>query len=131
MEDILFVTQRRNDAIGRFDARIRKELSKRKHGFDFVTLKEKGDNNLLIFIHYIRNFIILLISSRGYKTIYFSRENPYLIGLKILFPSKYVVMNVHHVETYRGDSFIGRLLIKCTDHFFAISEFTKHQLEEI
>lgn len=131
MKKILFITQKRNDAIWIVDYNIKQELQKRNHQFDFLELREKGETKWSIFKHYVQNTIKIILSAWKYKEIYFSRENPYIILLKSIFPKKIAIMTIHHVEDYRGNNIIGKLIIKYTNHFFAISEFTKKQLISI
>ncbi|MEF2175428.1 MAG: hypothetical protein V3575_03055, partial [Candidatus Absconditabacteria bacterium] len=104
MDKILFVTQSSQDAIDKVNQSVLKELNNVKHNFDFFQLNKKGENKIEIIINYILNSIKLIIKSIKYKKLYFSRENPYALIIKILFKKKEIFMCVHHVEDYWKDT---------------------------
>jgi len=128
MKKILFVTQKSNNAIGLVDMAVKKELWKKTHNMDFLELGAKWPSQSQIIFSYIKNIFKLLFAIIGYKKIYFSRENPYIIFIKIFFPWKIVYMCVHHVEEYRSQTFVGKMIFHLTDFFIAISHFTKKQI---
>ncbi|MDD2870863.1 MAG: glycosyltransferase family 1 protein [Candidatus Gracilibacteria bacterium] len=127
---ILFVLQKRNDAIGIVDNSVINELLKVNHNFEFFYLKEKGYKKYEIIGNYIFNIVSLLLKSIIYNKIYFSWENPYVIFVKFFFPWKKIYMCVMHVEDYWGKTLIGKLIFKSVSKFIVISEFTKNQLLE-
>lgn len=127
----LFITQKRLDAIWVVDDNIKRELSKTNHNFDFLDIKEKWNKKWKVILNYILNIILILIKTFHYDKIYFTWENPYVIFVKFLYPSKKIYMCVHHVEDYWGKTQIGRLIIKSVYKIVAISYFTKKQLIEI
>ncbi len=131
MQKILFISQKRKDAIGVVDTSVKKELEKRKHTFDFLEIDNKWQSRPSIMYHYCKNIYTIIKKTRKYKKIYFSRENPYVIFVKFCYPAKKIYMCVHHVEAYRGQSLIGKLIIKSVDIYIAISQYTKEQLMEI
>lgn len=128
MKKILFITQKRNDAIWIVDESVKKELKNLEHNFDFLEIHEKWKSNLKVIINYIKNFFLLRKKCFKYDTLYFTWENPYAIFVRMLYWRKKIVMTVHHVEDYWGNSIVWKLMIKCTDKFIAISNFTKDQL---
>lgn len=124
---ILFVTQKREDAIWIVDDCVKNKL-KNQHNFVFFELNEKWINNFQIIYNYVYNIVKIIFKSIIYNKIYFSWENPYVIFIKILFPWKKIFMCVHHVEDYWWKSIIWKLIIKSCYKIIAISEFTKNQL---
>ena len=98
---ILFVTWQRSDAIGIVDNAVKNELQKKNQLFDFLELYEKGRSTVKIIYNYIRNILKLLYTAKKYNTIYFSRENPFVIFIKFFYPKKKIIMTVHHVEEHR------------------------------
>ena len=127
-KNILFITQKRKDAIGIVDDSIKKELKNLKHSFDFLEIHEKWKSTFKVIINYIRNFFLLWKRCFKYNTLYFTWENPYVIFVRLLYWTKKIVMTVHHVEDYWWKSIVWRLMIKSTNKFIAISNFTKNQL---
>ena len=125
---ILFITQKRKDAIWIVDESVKKELKNLKHNFDFLELHEKWNENLKVIINYIKNIFLLRKKCFKYNTSYFTWENPYVIFVRMLYWRKKIVMTVHHVEDYWGKSIVWKLMIKATDKFITISNFTKNQL---
>lgn len=128
---ILFVTQRRNDAIWIVDDSVKNILKSQNYSFDFFELNEKWCNKINIILNYILNILKLLYWSIWYNNLYFSWENPYVIFVKMLYPNKKIYMCVHHVEDYWGKTIIWKFIIKSVSKFIAISNFTKEQLIEI
>lgn len=127
---ILFVLQKRNDAIWIVDNSVINELLKVNHNFEFFYLKEKWYKKYEIIWNYIFNIVSLLLKSIIYNKIYFSWENPYVIFVKFFFPWKKIYMCVMHVEDYWGKTLIWKLIFKSVSKFIVISEFTKNQLLE-
>jgi len=128
MKKILFITQKRNDAIWIVDESIKKELKKISHPFDFLEIHEKWKGIFNVIKNYIINIILLRKKCYKYDKIYFSRENPYGIFVRLLYRRKYLVMTIHHVEDYWGETIVWKLIFRTTNLFIAISEFTKSQL---
>ena len=128
MKKILFITQKRKDAIWIVDDSVKKKLKKIDHPFDFLEIHEKWKWTLNIIKNYIRNFFLLRKKCFKYDTLYFTWENPYVIFVRVVYWKKKIVMTVHHVEDYWWKSIVWKLMIKCTDKFIAISNFTKDQL---
>ena len=131
MNNTLFVTQKRSDAIGIVDNAIKNELSYLKHNFDFLELYEKEKDKLKIIYNYFRSTCKLLWIARKYDQLYFSWENPFVIFVNFFYPKKHIIMTVHHVEDYRWKSKIWKLILNAVDKFIAISKFTKKQLIEL
>ena len=131
MKKILFVTWQRSDAIGIVDNAVKNELQKKNQLFDFLELYEKGRSTVKIIYNYIRNILKLLYTAKKYNTIYFSRENPFVIFIKFFYPKKKIIMTVHHVEEHRWKSKIWELIFKSVTTFIAISQFTKNQLMQL
>lgn len=127
---ILFVSQKRNDAIWIVDNSVKNELLLISWDITFLELSEKWNTKLQIFINYIINILKLLVNTIWYNKIYFSWENPYVIFIKIFFPWKKNYMCVMHVEDYWWKSIIWKLIFKSVNKFIVISEFTKNQLLE-
>jgi len=125
---ILFITQKRNDAIWIVDKAILKELNSLDHDFHFLPLRKKWNSLFWIMVNYCINTISFFKYWFLYDKFYFSRENPYVIFLNTFFPSKTIVMCVHHVENYWGKHFIWKAMIRSVSEFVAISEFTASQL---
>lgn len=128
MNRILFVTQSSEDAIDKVNQSVIKELNKVKHNFNFFQLNKKWENKIEIIKNYIVNSFKLIIKSIKYEKIYFSRENPYALLIKILFPKKEIIMCVHHVEDYWKDTLVWKIIFKKIDKFVTVSEFTQKQL---
>lgn len=128
MKKVLFITQKRWDAIGIVDNNQRRELEKREHPFVFFEIKEKWGSQSQIMWNYLYNIILIFWKSLTYNTIFFSWENPYGIFIKLFTPRKKVTMMIHHVERYWWKTIIGKLIFKMIDHFIAISQFTRDQL---
>lgn len=128
MNRILFVTQKRSDAIGIVDQNQKNELKNLDHNFDFLEIGEKGTTKMQIIVNYFKNVLLLLKTARNYNQIFFSRENPYGILIKLFMPWKKITMTIHHIEEYRWKTSIGKLIFRMMDHFIAISQFTKDQL---
>lgn len=131
MKKILFITQKRKDAIWIVDDSVKKELKKIDHPFDFLEIHEKWKWALNIIKNYIRNFFLLRKTCFKYDTLYFTWENPYVIFVRVVYWKKKIVMTVHHVEDYWWKSIVWKLMIKSTDKLIAISNFTKDQLSWI
>lgn len=130
MKKILYIHQKRNDAIGIVDEEQISRLKKQKNNpFDFLEIYPKWEKKLEILHNYFRNFCLIFYKSFCYKKIYFSYENPYIIGLKIIFPWKKIFMCIHHIESW-GDNFLWKIILKIPDKIFAISNFTKSQIIE-
>lgn len=125
---ILFITQKRSDAIGIVDQNQQNELKKLDHDFDFLQIGEKGTTKMQIIVNYLTNILLILKTARKYNQIFFSWENPYGILIKLFMPWKKITMTMHHVEEYRWKTIIGKLIFRMTDRFIAISQFTKEQL---
>ena len=128
MNRILFVTQKRSDAIGIVDQNQKNELKNLDHNFDFLEIGEKGTTKMQIIVNYFKNVLLLLKTARNYNQIFFSWENPYGILIKLFMPWKKITMTIHHIEEYRWKTSIGKLIFRMMDHFIAISQFTKDQL---
>jgi len=131
MKKILYITQKRNDAIWIVDNSVKKELKKITHPFDFLEIHEKWKGIFNVIKNYIRNILLLWKKCYKYDKVYFTRENPYWIFVRLIYWRKYIVMTIHHVEDYRGKTIVWKLIFKTTDLFIAISEFTKSQLVEL
>ena len=121
MKKILFVTQKRKDAIWIVDESVKKELKKIEHPFDFLEIHEKWKWALNILKNYIRNFFLLRKTCFKYDTLYFTWENPYVIFVRVVYWKKKIIMTVHHVEDYWWKSIVWKLMIKSTNKFIAIS----------
>lgn len=128
MNRILFVTQKRSDAIGIVDQNQKNELKNLDHNFDFLQIGEKGTTKMQIIVNYLKNILLLLKMARNYNHIFFSWENPYGILIKLFMPWKKITMTIHHIEEYWWKTMIGKLIFRMMDHFIAISQFTKDQL---
>jgi glycosyltransferase involved in cell wall biosynthesis len=128
MKKILFITQKRDDAIWIVDLNLKAELWRLSHNFEFFELKEKGNTRFIIILHYFQNIISLLWRVKNYDKLYFSWENPYVIFVHFFFPKKKIYLCVHHVEDYWWKSTIGKLIIKSVYRFIVVSNFTKNQL---
>lgn len=128
MNRVLFVTQKRSDAIGIVDQNQKNELKNLDHNFDFLQIGEKGTTKFQIIVNYFKNILLLLKTARNYSQIFFSWENPYGILIKLFMPWKKITMTIHHIEEYRWKTIIGKLIFSIMDHFIAISQFTKDQL---
>ncbi len=128
MHKILFILQKRNDAIWIVDFSVKKELKNIKHNFVFFELKEKWENKIEVILNYLINIFLLLIKVFWFKKVYFSWENPYVIFVKFFYPWKKIFMCVHHVEDYWWKSFVWKLILKSVYKFITISNFTKKQL---
>ena len=131
MKKILFITQKRSDAIWIVDESVKKELKKINHPFDFLEIHEKWKWTREVIKNYIRNIFLLRRKCFKYDKIYFTRENPYGIFVRMIYRRKYIVMTIHHVEDYRWKTIVWKLIFKTTNLFIAISEFTKSQLVEL
>lgn len=131
MQKVLFITQKRSDAIGIVDDNQKAELEKIVHPFDFLQINEKGETKKQIICNYLKNIFLILKTARTYDQLFFSWENPYWICVKLFFPWEKVTMTIHHVEAYRWKSWIWKLIFKTTDCFVAISQFTKKQLIDL
>jgi len=86
MNRILFVTQKRSDAIGIVDQNQKKQLKNLDHNFDFLQIGEKGTTKIQIIVNYFKNILLLLKTARNYSQIFFSWENPYGILIKLFMP---------------------------------------------
>ncbi|MBS9775223.1 glycosyltransferase family 4 protein [Candidatus Gracilibacteria bacterium] len=128
MKKILFITQKRDDAIGTTSLAIVNELKNHKHNFDFLEIGEKGNAKIFQLYNYVKNTVIILIKSIGYSKVYIAWENPYVVFLKLFFPWKKIYMCVHHIEVYWDKFFIPNIILGSVFHFIAISNFTKQQL---
>lgn len=131
MKKILFINQKRNDAIWIVDESVKKELKKINHPFDFLEIHEKWKWTREVIKNYIRNIFLLRRKCFKYDKIYFTRENPYGIFVRMIYRRKYIVMTIHHVEDYRWKTIVWKLIFRTTNLFIAISEFTKSQLVEL
>ena len=128
MKKILYITQKRNDAIWIVDNSVKKELKKINHPFDFLEIHEKWKGIFNVIKNYIKNIFLLRKKCFKYDTLYFTWENPYVIFVRIVYCKKKIVMTVHHVEDYWWKSIVWKLMIKSTNKLIAISNFTKNQL---
>ncbi len=128
MKKILFITQKRDDAIWTTSLAIVNELKNHKHNFDFLEIWEKGNAKIFQLYNYVKNTVIILIKSIGYSKVYIAWENPYVVFLKLFFPWKKIYMCVHHIEVYWDKFFIPNIILGSVFHFIAISNFTKQQL---
>ena len=128
MKKILFITQKRKDAIWIVDDSVKRKLKKIDHSFDFLEIHEKWKWAINIIKNYIRNFFLLRKKCFKYDTLYFTWENPYVIFVRLVYWKKKIVMTVHHVEDYWWKSIVWKLMIKSTNKLIAISNFTKDQL---
>ena len=128
MRKILFITQKRSDAIWIVDESVKKELKKFSHPFDFFEIHEKWKWTFNVIKNYVRNIFLLRKKCFSYETLYFTWENPYVIFIRAVYWKKKIVMTVHHVEDYWWKSMVWKLMIKSTDELIAISNFTKGQL---
>ena len=128
MNKALFITQKRKDAIWIVDESVKKKLKSIKHPFDFLEINERWKKSRKVIVNYIKNIVLLWKKGFRYDTLYFTWENPYVIFVRVIYWRKKIVMTVHHVEDYWWKSVVWKLMIKCTDKFIAISNFTKDQL---
>lgn len=126
---ILYIHQKRGDAIGITDREQIHALKKHDHPFIFLEIHEKGDSRVQIFFHYCRNFFLLLIRSFPHKYLYFSYENPYIFLIKICYPHKKMYLCVHHLDAW-ADGFLGKWILHSAEKIIAISQYTKNQLIE-
>lgn len=127
---ILYIHQKRSDAIGKTDKNQRAFLENHpENPFDFLEILPKWNSKWEILKNYILNTLIILKSSFWYQKIYFSYENPYIIFIKILFPLKKIIMCVHHLESW-ADTMLWKIILSIPDYFVAISHFTKNQILE-
>jgi len=131
MKKILYITQKRNDAIWIVDNSVKKELKNITHPFDFLEIHEKWKWTFNVIKNYIRNIFLLRKKCFKYDKVYFTWENPYWIFVRMIYWRKYIVMTIHHVEDYWWKTIVWKLIFKTTNLFIAISEFTKSQLVEL
>ncbi len=128
MKKVLYIHQKRNDAIGIVDnEQIFRLKNHPDNPFDFLEIYPKWTKIYAVIYNYIRNFFLIIYKSFLYKQIYFSYENPYITGLKSIFPWKKIFMCIHHIENW-GDNFIGKIILAIPEKIFAISHFTKQQI---
>lgn len=129
-QKILYISQKRNDAIWKTDENQKKFLQKNNENpFDFLEIFPKWEKKLEIFKNYLKNIFLILFKSFSYKKIYFSYENPYVIFVKICFPFKNITMCVHHLESW-ANTILWKIILKIPDKIVAISHFTKNQIQE-
>ena len=128
MKKILFITQKRKDAIWIVDESVKKELKNFNHHFDFLEIHEKWKWTFNVIKNYIKNIFLLQKKCFKYDKVYFTRENPYWIFVRMIYWRKYIVMTIHHVEDYWWKTIVWKLIFRTTNLFIAISEFTKSQL---
>lgn len=128
MENILFVTQKRNDSIWICDYSQKEWLKGINHKFDFVEIYPQWTIFFTRLLNHIKNTILLRIKCFKYKKIYFTRDNPYGILIKWLYKNKKIIMCFHHLEPAYNTSKLCKKILKTTDYFIAISNFTKDQL---
>ncbi len=128
MTKTLIITQERNDAIGVVDKEVISRLAQ-YNDYDFLIIRKKWIWRRVL-QNYIINIWTLLLSVRWYQQIFFTRENPFVIAIKLFYPCKKIICTIHHVEKYRADTWLGRQIFRSIDSFVAISTFTKNQLSD-
>jgi len=129
MNRILVLTQKRDDAIWIVDWKTIKYLNDiNPNKYIFFSIKEKWTKRMEITINYIYNIFKLVILCLKYKKIYFSRQNPYVIFIKILYPRKKIYMKVHHIDKHWADNLIWKLVLKLPNYLIWISKFTQKQI---